>query len=377
MSRFIDSNKKPTPLLLSGYNPRAVIALCRFFSENNIRFFIVARDANDPILASDYKKLIIHIRTSSSLHVEHFLEWKKKTESEPLLILPTAEYLNRFLLNNRERLEQEGFLIPLCERQLYEEISDKLSFSRLCERYNLKIPLQSDDLTTLPLPLVAKPRSYMNPNGKILKPELLFTQRACNEFIKTKDRKDFYFQEFIEGQSIYLLYYFSTTGEYSVFSQENFIQQHGGLSMIAAESSRHYQDSISKDYAQIFLEKGFNGFVMIELKGQPNKYAMIEANPRIWGPFQLLLDSGTDLIHRFAKDFRLIQSIPSRTYLQGQEYFWSGGLFEDLTHGEKPAFHNFDEKKFFSRIEKFFAADIYGRQDTWKIYMEEKHGTHA
>jgi len=376
MTSLLSHGGKPVPLLFSGFNPRAVVALCRFFVQNDIDFSIIARNEADPILKSDYGRRVSVIREDSSLSVEKLVEWKKTIGRDNLLILPTAEYLNRFLLNNREQLEQRGFLIPICEKSLYEEISDKLSFCNLCSKHGLRIPGQTDRLSdsTLSLPLVAKPTTYENKKGEILKPEILFTKRDFDAFKAKYEEEDFYFQEFIQGQCIYLLYYFSRNGEYAVYSQENFIQQANGLSMIAAESSGHYKEKISLDYATLLLEKKYCGFVMIELKGRPGNYCMIEANPRIWGPSQLLLDSGTDLIHRFALDYGLIDTIPEKKYEEGKKYFWSGGIFEDLKRGEKPVFHNYDEGRFFSALDGFFAADIYGRADTLQIFMEEKNG---
>ena len=41
---------------------------------------------------------------------------------------------------------------------------------------------------------------------------------------------------------------------------------------------------------------------------------MIEANPRLWGPSQLILDSGMDLFQCFAYDNKLIKKIETKHY---------------------------------------------------------------
>jgi hypothetical protein len=40
-----------------------------------------------------------------------------------------------------------------------------------------------------------------------------------------------------------------------------------------------------------YCYEGFYGLVMIEVKEYDNQFYMIEANPRLWGPSQLILDA--------------------------------------------------------------------------------------
>ena len=113
---------------------------------------------------------------------------------------------------------------------------------------------------------------------------------------------------------------------------------------------------------------------MIEIKFYEGKYYMIEANPRLWGPSQLLLDSGMDLFYLFANDLGLITTTPKAQYKEGVKYFWSGGLFEDQLNGKTPVFHNYASNIFFTEYSAWCKADVYIKGDTFQIYQKELNG---
>jgi len=363
------SNK--SVLILSGFNQRAVISFCRFAKENNIVFHIVARNQEDTILISIYKEYVIDIRKNNDLTLNDFEKWKLKINENWVVILPSTEYLNRFILRNRNILEINNYIIPLCESDLYDEISDKYSFDKLCNKYNIKIPAEYDN--PIKYPCVAKPKNYFTINDLILKPVILYSIESYNEFRANYDSKNFYFQEFIQGKSIYLLFYFSLDGNVSVFSQENLIQQDQGSSIIAAVSSDYHLEDIALKYNKMFLELGFHGLVMIEIKLFNGQYYMIEANPRLWGPSQLILDSGMNLFDLFMADYGLLQFNKSNNvYRTGVVYYWSGGIFLDSKNKVKIVFHgDFNQEKYLQDYYKLFSSEIYLREDTINIFHYE------
>ncbi|MCB0752605.1 MAG: hypothetical protein KDC52_14130, partial [Ignavibacteriae bacterium] len=169
----------------------------------------------------------------------------------------------------------------------------------------------------------------------------------------------------------YLLYFFSSNGSYTVFSQENLIQQSNGLSIIAAVSSDIHNSEISKKYAKLLISEGFFGLIMIEVKLYNEKFYMIEANPRLWGPSQLILDSKMDLFHNFAIENGLLDSFHASEYLQGVNYLWTGGIIQDQIEKKNVAFHNYSPKHFFENYHKWILSDILNRDDTKQIYESE------
>jgi len=358
-------------LIISGYNHRAIISFCRFAKENNIDIYIIANSYDDIILLSEYKKNVIAIRKNEKLLINDFIEWKQQIQKDNVIILPSTEYLNRFLLENRSYLEDNGYIIPLCEAETYKEISDKYSFGRLCEKHGIKIPLEYSD--NYNFPCLAKPKLYSTTANLVLSPIILHSKDHYKTFIKNYDPNNFYFQEFIGGKSIYLLFYFSIDGKISLFSQENLIQQDQGLSIIAAISSDFHQKDIASKYQKMFSKLGFYGLIMVEIKLYNNKYYAIEANPRLWGPSQLILDSGMDLFHRFMADYGLLQSEkPDNAYKTNVPYFWSGGIFRDSKNKSNIVFHDdYTQNIFLQEYHLFFSSEIYLKEDTINIYLSE------
>jgi SAM-dependent methyltransferase len=364
-------------LIISGFNQRAIISFCRFANENSIDFYIVAKDKNDTILLSNYRNRIVDIREKLSITLNDFEKWKREINKKEIVILPSAEYLNRFILENRKFLENINYIIPLCEMNLYNKISDKYSFTALCKKHKIIIPKEySDDLI---YPCVAKPKQYFNRDGQIVKPAILYSKETQNAFAEKYNLDEFYFQEFIQGKSIYLLFYFFVDGRVSLFSQENLIQQDNGLSIIAAISSDHHLNDIASKYKNMFLQLSFHGLIMIETKFYKNQYYMIEANPRLWGPSQLILDSGMDLFYRFAEDLGLMRiNTLNKSYKKDIAYFWSGGIYSDSKEKLEVTYHgNYNQEKFMQDYYNFFSSEVYLRDDTINIFHAEHKSENA
>lgn len=369
---------KNSILILSGFNPRGIIAFCRFCKKNKIVFYIVASGPEDNIHQTDYKKNIIYTREGLELNIKHFLKYKREIENKKngkkVVILPSSEYLNRFLLDNKAKLEDNQFIVPLTSNKLYQEISNKYSFGELCQNNDLNIPIEFENVNSDTVPFVAKAKTYFI-DGKITndKPILVMNKEDYNSFLSKRNQKHFYFQEFVGGESFYLLFYFSKNGDYSVYSQKNLIQQDKGLSIIGAKSSKFHENEVTKKYAKLLTNLGFTGLVMIELKVYNEKTYMIEANPRLWGPSQLILDANMDLFHRFAMDNGLITDKChfKLNYTDNVSYFWSGGITQDISRDQKPVFHEYDEKLFFIDYKDWVKNDIYLKQDSIANFLSE------
>ncbi|MBN7817588.1 ATP-grasp domain-containing protein [Algoriphagus pacificus] len=288
-----------------------------------------------------------------------------------VLILPSSEYLNRFLLLHQSQLEKENIKIGLCSSETYELISDKYAFGQLCEKARIKIPQEYSEVPDK-FPFVVKPKKYAQDLTKVNEKPLLITNAEdLNQLAKIEDIENYYFQEFIEGRSIYLLYYIFKDGSYKVYSQENFIQQAEGASMILSKSGEFHKDKIAEKFANLFVESGFFGLVMVELKLNSSGFTMIEANPRLWGPSQLILDAQMDLFHCFAVENQLLAEKLPAEYLPETYYYWSGGIVSDQKNSKEITFHNFSEGEFIREFSKFACKDIYQKEDTINIYLNE------
>ena len=360
--------------VLSGYNTRAVIAFCRWAAAHEVPFFLIARDATDPILLTDYKDRVLTVRQDSRLSVEVFQSWietiRARDKFDRVLILPTTEFLNRFLLRNRTELEGSGCTIPLTEEHLYLSISDKESFTDTCRSFGLDVPHQYDRRPSA-FPFVAKPSRYSTEDGRQLAPHLILSQSDLDHFLDTESVGDFFFQEYVSGRSIYLLAYRTRSGDVSTYSQENLMQQAAGKSIVLAERSKFHQSEMAEKFVRMLQKTGFFGLIMIELRcsQELERCYVIEANPRLWGPIQLIVDNNIDFFRLMLEDHGLGIAVDrSPISGKGDYYFWSGGL----TSAASPiAYHNFSEDLFHSLRDKIAKFDLYRRPDTYDLYQQE------
>lgn len=365
-------------LIFSGANDRAVIAFCRYAERTNIKCVIVANGEEDLIFLTDYKKDVIATRKRNMLTIENLLEYvnrvKLKFLSKEVFILPSTEYLNRFLLNNKEDLDKSAVRFGLCDKKLYDKISDKYQFGTLCSKYGVKVPIEYKEKPTV-FPYVVKPKRYFDDNKKVnFKPLIIYNKEQEVTFLDNVDRNELYFQQYVSGKSIYLLYYFFKDKSYSVYSQENFVQQSLGGSMIYCKSSNyHLNASLSNPFSELFISEGFNGLVMIEVKEYDNQFYMIEANPRLWGPSQLILDAKMSLFDDFSIQNDLINANEAvdQSYIVNKNYFWSGGINEDLNKNANSMFYNYNIDSFLNENDCLLKDEIYYKKDTLQVYIKE------
>lgn len=362
-------------LIFSGYNQRAVISFIRTLESCNVKYFIFARDINDTILSSVYKKKVVEVRKNKKLEVEEIINQvsllKKDLLIDEFLILPSSEYLNRFLLNNREELESNGCLIPLVDKSLYVKISDKETFAKLCINNQIICPQEHLKLDADLLPIVAKPKKFLSKDGKTLAPIILAIGDDYKSFCDKEDENEYFYQEYIEGECYYLLCYFDKHGNVNTYSQKNLIQQADGKSMIFAKSSCfHLTDEASK-YIIMLSKLLFRGLIMIEVKKKDDRYYMIEANPRLWGPSQMLLDSGNNFFELLLKDFGFIsKEVQLNPQSSNNYYLWFGGLIDNFKNKKQVKYYRGSEN-FYRNLEKYLTFDVYKKEDTIEIFESE------
>lgn len=359
-------------LILSGYNIRAVVAFCRWARKKGVPFHLVARNESDPVFLTNYRDAVVLTRENESLNLEDFSKWIQficqKYSYEKVLLLPSTEFLNRFMLSNLTAIELNGGIVPLVSKELYEKISDKYSFGQLCLSYGIPVP---DEQKYRPetFPFVAKPRSYASIQKRQLKPYLIFTPKDLADFKQNEVESEYYFQEYIDGRSLYLLAHIPKQGTPVLFSQENLMQQsNGGSIVLASRSDLHNQLDIAV-YVEMLNSIDFHGLIMLELRldKESNKYYMIEANPRLWGPLQLIVDNDVDILGSFLRDYGFDVNILSNNDCDGKFYFWSGGLNDQ----EDVVYHNFNPEKFVDKFSSIISNNLFIREDTFDLFRQE------
>lgn len=364
-------------VIFSGYNQRAIIAFLRCLSRNNIsNYTIVASSSNDPIFKTQYKGKVFYTRQIKELNfdeIKSILERIKAISKEKILIAPSTEALNRFFLSNRDVFEKLGCIIPLVNEDLYKIISDKNSFWKLCKDKGLLVPKIINLSNVFKDPYVAKPKEYLSHNGIVYSPILVTNQDIHNDFVSHYPTSDFDYQEFLSGESYYLLFYFSNDGFVYKYSQQNIAQQPNGKSILIAQSSDIHKQKISDEYVDLLNSLNFRGFIMIELRKYNNAYYMIEANPRFWGPSQLFEDANAKLFDYFLADYNYMDKSLIVLKPNFANYFWSGGFKDSAEKDNDCSWLIKNKVSILKNINQYKKYDVYNRLDTIGIYDAERN----
>jgi predicted ATP-grasp superfamily ATP-dependent carboligase len=368
---------KKAILVFSGYNFRAVIAFCRFARTNGIRFHIVACGKDDPVWLTDLASDVVITRHDHQLNAENFISLcigvKASEELDQIDVLPSSEYLNRFLLRYRLEFASHGISVPLCDEAIYQTLSDKLSFAKLCRIHGLDTPrnLRPEEISTYPV--VIKPNEYFKRDGSVqFKPLIVPDRDTHQHLLRGLNIQEVHHQEFVQGSSHYLLFYVSKCGNHVVFSQQNLIQQSHGGSIVAARASVLHQTPIADAYLQFLIHIGFYGLIMIELRSMEGRHVMIEANPRLWGPSQLFVDLNVPIFTRFVEELGYTPRTVTVTNHQHPEcYFWNAGFVRDRRSGNTPAFHQYSPDEFVNDYAIWQNSDVYLRPDSLNLYKNE------
>jgi predicted ATP-grasp superfamily ATP-dependent carboligase len=366
-------------LLLSGYNQRAVIAFCRQLSVMGIPFHIIALSDADPILSSRYSKNVKAVRHHDSLHLEEIIKAIIKIQQETgtsiLTIAPSSEFLNQFLLANRIALEEIGCRIPLVDEELYHLITNKYSFSTLCREHGIAVPNKKEALIGSEFPVVAKPLVNITAQGTSLYPYIIRDSSELACFLEKENVEDFYFEEFITGDSYYVLLNISGNGSTASFSQKNILQQADGKSIILAEPSNIHTNPRSLKLICMLQSIGFRGLIMIEVRTMGDELCVIEANPRLWGPLQLVKDNASNVLSEYINDALRLKNDKEiyQSGIQMKNYFWLNGLIEMIV-AKKEVVNFAQRKSLFFLVVKNILHDVYLRKDTIKIFFGELKG---
>ncbi|TWU47536.1 carbamoyl phosphate synthase-like protein [Rubripirellula tenax] len=356
---------------------RAVVAFCRKATALNVPFCLVASSPGDPIFQTQYSGSVVLTRQTNDLCIADMQNWFHEIlvskSLDRLMVLPTSEFLNRFLLDHKAELEDAGHSVPLVDKQLYNRISDKQSFVKICADHGLVVPQEFIDQPAK-LPFVAKPKRYAAvKTGRQLKPWLISSESDLQKFQAVESPGEFFFQEFVVGKSVYLLYFVSQDDKHVVYSQENLIQQSNGGSIVVATQSSEHSEPIAQQYLDMFKSLGYSGPVMVELKVTEDNHVMIEANPRFWGPLQFVVDSGVPIIESFlsANGFSLptnaVSPLPA-SHGNDVRYFWSGGMSKSA---QPFVFHNYNANRFVDDFPDLKRHDVFLRDDTINLYLSE------
>ncbi len=365
-------------LIFSGYNERAVIALCRELSAARAPFSVIAASARDPIFRTAYRAAVHAIRTVAALDADDLDRCLQRVQSRHpasrYVIAPTSEFLNQHVLTHRGWFAERLCEIPLVDAECYARVTNKASFRALCVAAGIAVPREVDP-TAGTYPFVAKPRFNITPDGRSLYPALIYRDA---DWVQQRESlgplEHYYFEELIDGPSYYLLYYLPAHPDAPVFrwSQRNLLQQPGGKSMVLAASDTLHTSPISDQVMAMLRETGFHGLAMVEMIRRGDTYYAIELNPRLWGPMQLVRNAGSHLLRAFVQDALhgyVTDADPSAGH--AASYAWLGGIRSGVMwHEPRPRFP-------WLAVAARLGGDVYLRPDTMGLFLDECLRRHA
>lgn len=350
-------------VLFSGHNDRAVVALCRFFDAKEVDFVIIASSQADAIIRTAWGSKVIFTRLDKKLDVELFKQIQLASNINKLIYCPTTEFMNQFVLENREELEQIGYVINLPSKSIYLDITSKFKSALVVENIlGIKAPpnLNWDDLT---VPCVFKP-NYNVENGKVLYPILCFSEIEASRESNRLTRSNWTIQKYIKGQSYYLCGYLTKDCQYEYFWQLNLMQQPNGKSIVLAKSTENPGINVEQFFKGL-SRVGYFGLLMMELIIDENSNIYyIEINPRFWGPLQLTLDTNPKILELFVSDCGI--DIKSSPLPDKKDYWysWSHGA-KDPNCKHYPLLADYGDDEIKKLIE---ANDLYLKKDTLKLH---------
>jgi len=356
-------------VIFSGANERAIVACCRHFERSAIPFSIISRMHGDKICFTAYKKNIDATRKLDSLDVEDMLEQldnlRQKYPADKFIYLPTAESINRVILKYRDKFASSGLVVTLCDEGLYTTLSDKSTFNALAQAHGIVLPQSIPFPSEQSLPFVAKPeQEFSKADGQKIYPQLIFTEEQRATFLKTYTSEDFFYQKYIDGESYYLLLFMSGDVVKRLW-QKNILQQADGKSIIAAEVCPCPDVDFESSMIALLQSVNYAGFIMVEIMRENGMSCLIEANPRLWGPFELAIR------HGFNPEWvQLSGAYPEAPY-KPSSYLWLNGWLMNAV-GKKPIRQFLPAgKSGIGYILRSLSGEIYARRDTLPLLVHE------
>lgn len=354
-----------------------MLAFLRALRSCGERAHVIARTSEDLIFRTSFRVDVRWTRPNHALDMSVFQEAVARVRdtagNRTLVVLPSTEYFNEFLLRNRQVIEELGCEIPLVDRERYGTLTGKHTATALFAAAGIDVPREASIAQP---PVVAKPLTNVTPEGSSRYPHLLVTDAQVAFFKASENTGEYFFQEFMQGESLYLLFYLPHDGTPAFkWSQRNLLQQPGGKSMLLAEPAGFHNSGSAARMLGALRHIGFWGLGMIEvIRTSDRRDVFIEMNPRIWGPMQFCLDQHQPLVHAFIGDIlcgdstRFLENCS--TLPRRPRYFWLGGLARTLASGSHATWHC-KRGSSFGAMAGAWRSDIYLRSDSWRCFFHE------
>lgn len=273
-----------------------------------------------------------HLVTDSSnprAFVARLVEIARERPGRKLILLANTDWLVQLIVQNRQELERY-YIVPFLSEELLERISDKATFSELCEQFGISTPrtilqdfANSHDEDWAPVavdiafPVIAKAASSADyqeiefeGKQKVFEINTQAELTALWGSLRSAGfRGRFIVQELIPGddtQMRSITAYVDSSGRITLMcSAHVLLEEHtpSGLGNPAAMITRRFDGML--DQARTFLEKtGYVGFANFDIKVDPRDGScrFLEVNPRIGRNNYYVTAAGANPMHFLVED---------------------------------------------------------------------------
>lgn len=228
-------------------------------------------------------------------------------------IIPTSEFTLNAIYSNTELA---NFLekLPFPSEQSFKLSLDKFKLIDLASNQGINCPksiLVTEDFLNNPkqvseifnklgTKIVLKPRwSVQILNSKPEKPPIRYAENESElaTFLQSDLPRNFSYlaQEYISGEGAGFFLMLRDGKVTGSFAHQRILEKppEGGVSVLS--ESTHAPIEIFNKVEALLKSLSWNGVAMVEFKMvTPNKYYLIEINPRFWGSLQLAIDCGVN-----------------------------------------------------------------------------------
>ncbi len=317
-------------LIFTGTNSRAWTTLALFFDVNNVPFYLIARDKSDICFQTAFGDRVLYVRKHEALDPDDVAEIGASLEKAGIddgIICPTSEYLNRCFFNDESLFLHFHMRLAAASSSVYNILSDKKTSYAHFLGSGLSIA-QEMAVENISYPCVAKPKKNFL-EGKILYPQFLQSSDDFKALLKLGGADAYFYEQYLDGQSYYLCFYFRENGQVEAYAQKNLAQQPRGKSIVAAVPSDIHTTDVAQHVLNRFKALKYRGPAMVELYQFKGQWYFIEVNPRFWGPLRLSLYCRPQMLAAFVEDWLGLTCLNYPT--APREYIWYKGAMDFMT----------------------------------------------
>lgn len=364
---------KPKVILFAGAPDRSVITCVRSLDRANIPFIIIPPNQGSTINweKTPYLDSLVDSYYPPIDKSEEFVEFLTKIgqDGEKRILYLTSERMTRQLSKHKDTLEKNNVIFPAPNIQKYKTIADKSSFYTIGEKHDFNLPQKFEDLPeSYDKSFVAKPKKNVSEKGHSLSVYLIDSQRQLKRFQNRESKKEYFFQEYLDGPSYYYCGLYNHGKPIASIGQKTVLQQPDGRSVIKAHPVK-LPNKIRQKTEQMLQGVDWHGAIMIEFIKSNDQWYLIEANPRFWGPLQLCVDNDVDL-PKLLYEIEATNTIPEKTepkykfgYLRKNAHY--KGYWIKLATGG--SFKRSPE----DNLGQYQYLDVWNRNDTKPIYRRK------